>query len=209
MKYSISAIAMIFAVAFLATTGRAQEEPATQPDESWISLTGTVTSTTASSFRLDYGDGVVTVKTANWDDFNNAVPLADGDEVTVYGEVESDLYDKAMIEAGRIYVDDLNTFFSASAMDGWEWLADTAADPGELMYIGTVQTVNPAEKTFSIDTGTKKLTVSTRELLYNPLDDEGFQQIDVGDRVGVDAVIDEAFMNDRDIVATSVVTLED
>lgn len=38
------------------------QDPTEQPDESWISLAGTVTSTTPDSFRLDYGDGMITVE---------------------------------------------------------------------------------------------------------------------------------------------------
>jgi uncharacterized protein YdeI (BOF family) len=188
------------------------QDPAEQPDDTWISLTGTVTSTTADSFKLDYGKGMITVEMDDWDDFGDAWPLIDGDEVTVYGEVDQNLFAKTTIEAGSVYVDDLNTFFYASAADEEEfgqWVVDIDAVPGELTYIGTVESVTPMTNTFTIDTGAMELSVDTSGLLYDPLDDEGFQRIDVGDRVSVDAVIDRDFIGDQDLLAESIVTLAD
>lgn len=43
--------------------------------------------------------------------------------------------------------------------------------------------------------------------LYNPLDSEGFQQIQVGDRVSVGGTIDYDFLEGRELVASSIVTL--
>ena len=188
------------------------KDPANLPDDTWISLTGTVTSTTADSFKLDHGDGIITVEMDDWDAFGDAWPLMDGDKVTVYGDVDNDLFEKTTIEAGSVYVDDLNTFFYASAADEeefGEWIIDIDADLGDLTYIGTVELVDPLTNTFTIDTGATALSVDTSALLYDPLDDEGFQQIDVGDRVSVDAVIDADFFGDQDLLATSVVTLSD
>lgn len=54
-----------------------------------------------------------------------------------------------------------------------------------------------------------ELSVDSSGLLYGPLDDDGFQQIDPGDRVSVDAVIDRDFIGDQDLLAKSVVTLVD
>ena len=73
--------------------------------------------------------------------------------------------------------------------------------------IGTVDSVDPVTNTFTIDTGAMELSVDTSALLYDPLDDEGFQQIDVGDRVSVDAVVDADFIGDQDLLAESIVTL--
>lgn len=218
MRYSKTALASAVAAIFLSAAALAQEEasaqpdPVAQPDDTWISLTGTVTSTTADSFMLDYGDGLVTVEMDDWDTFGDAWSLADGDQVTVYGDVDKGLFETRTIEAGSVYAQDLNTFFYASAADEedfGEWVVVTDAELGDLTYIGTVETVIPDANTFTIDTGAAELTVDTSALLYNPLDDQGFQQIDVGDRVSVEAVIDADFFGDQDLLAKSIVTLSD
>ena len=219
MRYSKTALASAVAAICLSASGLAQEDasakpdPMAQPDDTWISLTGTVTSTTADSFIMDYGDGLITVEMDDWDTFGDAWPLADGDQVTVYGDVDKGLYETATIEAGSVYVQDLNTFFYASAADEegdyGEWVVDINAVVGDVTYIGTVETVIPDANTFTIDTGVTELTVDTSALPYNPLDDEGFQQIDVGDRVSVEAEIDADFIGDQDLLAESIVTLSD
>ena len=205
-------VAIFFSASAYAQDSNDQPDPKAQPDDTWISLTGTVTSTTLDSFMLDYGNGLITVEMDDWDTFGDAWPLADGDQVTVYGDVDKGLYETTTIEAGSIHVKDLNTFFYASAADEedfGEWVVVTDAEPGDLHYIGTVETVIPDANTLTIDTGAMELTVDTSALLYNPLDDQGFQQIDVGDRVSIEAVIDADFFGDQDLLAKSVVTLSD
>ncbi|NDY95087.1 DUF5666 domain-containing protein [Wenzhouxiangella limi] len=207
--FTKKALAVALMAGGLAFSVQAQD-PREQPDESWISLAGTVTSTTPDSFRLDYGDGMITVEMDDWDTFGDAWPLMDGDRVTVYGKVDQNLFANTTIEAGSVYVEDLNTFFYASPADEEEygaWVVTTDVVPGDLTYIGTVESASPMTNTFTIDTGATELSVDTTALPYDPLDDEGFQQIDVGDRVSVDAVIDADFIGDQDLLAESVVTL--
>ncbi len=209
--FTKKALAVVLVAGGLAFSAHAQD-PREQPDESWISLAGTVTSTTPDSFRLDYGDGMITVEMDDWDSFGDAWPLMDGDQVTVYGKVDQNLFANTTIEAGSVYVEGLNTFFYASPADEEEygaWVVSVDVVPGDLTYIGTVESVNPMTNTFTIDTGATELSVDTSALPYDPLDDEGFQQIDVGDRVSVDAVIDADFIGDQDLLAESVVTLSD
>ncbi|HMB37523.1 MAG TPA: hypothetical protein VKO85_00455 [Wenzhouxiangellaceae bacterium] len=217
MRYSKTALASAVAAICLSVSAYAQEssdqpDPMAQPDDTWISLTGTVTSTTPASFMLDYGGGLITVEMDDWDNFGDAYPLMDGDQVTVYGDVDKGLYETTTIEAGSVYVDDLNTFFYASAADEedfGEWVVATDAEIGDLIYIGTVVTVIPDANTFTIDTGAMELTVDTSAMLYNPLDDQGFQQIDIGDRVSIEAEVDADFFGDQDLLAESIVTLSD
>ncbi|MDT8409322.1 MAG: NirD/YgiW/YdeI family stress tolerance protein [Wenzhouxiangellaceae bacterium] len=213
MRYAKTKYASAIVAVCLATSSvYAQEDPAKQPDDSWISLTGTVTSVDDDSFKLDYGKGLITVEMDDWDNFGEAYALIDGDQVTVYGEVDKDLYESAKIEADSVYLKDLNTFFYASDADEeeyGEWVLDVDADLGDLTYIGTVKSVNEVMNTFTIDTGTTKMTVDTSGLLYDPLDDEGFQQIEVGDRVSVDAEIDRDFIGDHELLAESIVTISE
>lgn len=39
-------------------------DPCAQPDESWISISGTVVAPNSDSFTLDYGEGLIAVETA-------------------------------------------------------------------------------------------------------------------------------------------------
>lgn len=188
------------------------QDPAAQPDSTWISLTGTVTSVDSDSFKLDYGDGMITVEVDDWDSFGDAYTLADGDKVTVYGEVDNDFYESSKLEADSVYVEDLNTFFYASSADEeeyGEWVVDVDAELGDLTYIGTVESVNAMMNTFTIDTGVTEMSVDTSGLSYDLLDDEGFQQVEVGDRVSVEAEIDRDFIGDHELLAESVVTLSE
>lgn len=213
MNTSIARKSLAAAVALgLAGPAITQENPKTLPDDTWISLSGTVTSTTADTFRLDYGDGMITVEMDDWDAWGDTFPLMDGDKVTVYGEVDENLYVRDTIEAASVYVDDLNSFFYASPADEEEigiWAVDTVADVGDVSYVGTVQSVDPMTDSFTIDTGKQELTVDVDALLYDPLDDEGFQKIEVGDVVSVEGTLDEDFFTNNDLVADSIVTLVD
>jgi uncharacterized protein YdeI (BOF family) len=214
MRQSNSAIKTLTAAVALALSAGAvaDEDPKAMADDTWISLSGTVTMADADSFRLDYGDGSITVEMDDWDTYGDAWPLVSGDEVTVYGEVDENLYTNDTIEASSVYVADLNSFFYASPADEEElgaWALDPYDEIGDITYVGTVESVDEDDQTFTIDTGAQELTVETDALMYNPLDDEGFQQIEVGDVVSVDGVVDEDFFTNNDLVASSIVTLVD
>lgn len=181
-------------------------------DGSWISLSGTVTSTTADSFELDYGRGIVTVEMDDWDwfdDNNNTIP---GDKVTVYGEVDDDTYELTSIEASSVYVENLGTTFYASPADeedirDFDLVPTVPIAVGDVTLTGTVQSVTGRE--FTIDTDIQQVTVDTTLMSYNPTDDEGYQQIDVGDTVTVLGDMDYDTFENRELMADNIVTLDD
>lgn len=72
---------------------------------------------------------------------------------------------------------------------------------------GTITSVDVNGEQFTLDSGLQELTVEVDELTYNPLDDEGFQQLDVGDRVSVQGSIDHDFFEGRVFEANYVTTL--
>lgn len=205
--------ALLLAVLSLLVTPALADSPNpyTQPDESWISISGTVAHSDSDSFVLDYGDGVVTVEMDDWDAYGDAYGLLDGDEVTVYGRVDDDLFEFTKIEAGSVYVEDLNTFFYASSDDeeDVQWLVSTPIIISQTTVRGTVSDVRPQEGEFSIDMAGATLTVDTEELGYNPLDAKGFQQIEEGDVVSVTGTVDHEFFDGRVIDAETVITLAD
>ena len=183
-----------------------EPNPYLQPDDSWISISGEVESVSPDTFVLDYGDGIVTVEMDDWDSDADAYKVVEGDKVTVYGVIDDDLFETTTIEASSVYVEGLNTYFYASAADE----EDTFITVGPVVYSATVAqgTVTGIDdREFTINTAGSQFTVDTSAMPYNPLDDEGFQKIDVGDRVSVSGTMTADFFEGRKLVASSVVEL--
>jgi uncharacterized protein YdeI (BOF family) len=182
--------------------------PYAMEDNSWISINGEVTSVTADAFELDYGDGQITVEMDDGDRDADGYKLMMGDEVRVSGMIDDDFYDLTTIEASSVYVKNIDTYFYASAMDE-EDIGYTIISPSvtDTVVQGTITSVDVNGEQFTLDSGLQELTVEVDELTYNPLDDEGFQQLDVGDRVSVQGSIDHDFFAGRVFEANYVTTL--
>jgi uncharacterized protein YdeI (BOF family) len=196
---------------FVATPASAQEEMAeTAPDDTWVSLSGTVVDSDPESFVLDYGDGLMTVEMDDFDAFPDARPLMENDQVVVLGRVDDDLYERRTIEASSVYVEELGTTFYASAADEEDFAAWTVSLPvviGKIEVTGEVTAVTGRE--FTVDAGAARIQVDTNALPYNPMDDKGYQKVDVGDRVKVSGEMDHGIIDDRELEADWLVLLDD
>lgn len=194
--------------AFALVASASAQDPYEKMDGSYISLDGTVTSSDADSFMLDYGEGMVLVEMDDWDWYGDAYGILPEDEVTVYGYVDDDLYETTSIEASSVYVEDLNTYYYASGADE-ESVATLSTTWYDYDYTvtGVVESVSGRE--FTIDTGTRNMTVDTWQLGYNPLDNEGFLQIEEGDRVTAYGDLVLSVFDDREVSAEAIVKLED
>ena len=117
LKNTSTKIAALLAGATMLTANLNAQNPETAPDDTWLTVSGTVTSVAPQAFGLDYGDGILTVEMDDWDADADAYKVAVGDRVTVNGMVDDDLFDTTTIEASSVYVDNLNTYFYASAAD--------------------------------------------------------------------------------------------
>lgn len=193
-------------VLFVAVPAMA-EDPYMEPDDSWISLSGTVTAVTPDAFSLDYGKGMITVEMDDGDRDADAYKLIEGDKVTVNGIIDDDLFETRTIEASSVYVEKLDTYFYASAADEEDTFV-TYWSPvvvSRTVVQGTVTEVNDEE--FVLNTGARTVTVEVEEMPYNPLDDEGYQKVDVGDRVSVTGTMDYDLFEGRELVADSLVIL--
>ena len=184
--------------------------PYLQPNESWISISGTVDVVHPDSFLLDYGDGMVKVEMDDGDRDADAYKLLPGDKVTVAGRIDDDFFETTKIEAGSVYVENLGTTFFASAVDeeDYEWLDPTATLPlivSRTVVRGTVSQVSDEE--FLLDTGPRLLRVDVSEMAFDPLDDEGYLRIDVGDRVKVIGQISVDLFEGRELEADNVVKI--
>ncbi len=197
----------------LVASGKAEKNPYLQPDETWISLSGKVADTQRRTFTLDYGEGVVTVEMDDWDWYNENANVLEGDKVTVYGRVDDDLFETTSIEASSVYVENLGTYFYASAADEEYdddydyWVTYAPIVIGDLVVRGKVTSVDGRE--FTIDTDGSQMRVDTIQMSYNPLDAVGYQRIDVGDYVSVHGRMDYDYWEKRELMADSVITLAD
>jgi hypothetical protein len=206
-KFMILVVCM-FALALAKPTNA--QDPYLTPDGSWLSLNGTVVTADADSFELDYGEGIVTVEMDDWDWYGDAYGILPGDEVTVYGAVDDDLYETTSIEASSVYVKDLNTYFYASASDEEEFMTpvvSTVYVDADMQLTGEVTSVDGRE--FMIDTGDRKMQIDTSQMVYNPLDNKGYQKIDVGDRVQVSGDLDIDVFERNEIMAETIITLQE
>ncbi|MDF0751998.1 NirD/YgiW/YdeI family stress tolerance protein [Marinobacter sp. 71-i] len=208
LSLAISSALVAAPTAVLAAT----ESPYLQSDGSWITLSGTVTSTAAETFKLDYGGGLVTVEMDDWDWYEEDGEILSGDKVTVYGEVDDDTFENTKIEASSVYVENLGTYFFASAKDEENFndldvTPTVPVDVGDLTITGTVESVDGRE--FTIDSAAQQMKVDTTFMSYNPMDDEGYQNIDKGDFVTVTGNTEYDTFEKQELMAESVVTLDD
>lgn len=206
MRFSKSLLSVALASALVAPA--IAKNPYARPDGSWISLNGTVVESDADGFVLDYGEGIVSVEMDDWDWYGDAYPILGGDKVKVNGRVDDDLYVTTSIEANSVYVKDLNTYFYANDADEEALLTPhmtTVYIDNDLRLTGTVTKVNGRE--FTIDTGRREVTVDTAQMLYNPMDDKGFQKISQGEFVSVTGDFDTGIFESNELVAESITTL--
>lgn len=211
LSLSIASTLMAAPVVVLAAdSGSVNQSPYLASDGSWITLSGKVTSTTADTFMLDYGNGLVTVEMDDWDWFEESGEVLPGDNVTVYGEVDDDTFEVAKVEASSVYVESLGTYFYASASDE-ETFSDLDVAPtvdiGQMILTGTVTSIDGSE--FTIDSGIQEMTVDTALMPYDPMDNEGYQRIEVGDLISVTGDLEDDTFELSELIADTVVTLQD
>ena len=195
--------------ALLVSAPLSAQDPYEQSDDTWITMDGTVEAVTPSTFMLDYGEGMVTVEMDDWDREPEALKLLEGDNVTVIGKVDDNLFETTTIEASSVYVKNLNRYFYASAADEESAIAklSTPLTASSVTVQGTVTSIDGRD--FMMDAGLHDIRVATDMMSYNPLDDEGLQKIDVGDRVSVSGTVDYEFWDGRELTADVVITLDD
>jgi len=192
MRFTAKHIVALIGLALVTSTAAMAEDAAkplkNKPDESWVSLSGTVVEQGKDYLLLDYGQGIVTVELDRPDSFSRTTINLENDKVTVFGKVDKDFYQSRSIEADTVYMASANTvIYDPSPKDEEELKPASNYVPGEYEFYvsGTVTSVSG--RTFTLDIGSDKITVDTSALPYNPMDDKGFQQISEGDFVTVSA----------------------
>jgi hypothetical protein len=72
---------------------------------------------------------------------------------------------------------------------------------------GTVSSEDGRE--FTIDTGSRKMTIDTSDMGYNPLDQKGYPQLDENDYVSVSGNMDDDTWEEQELLADTIIVLED
>ena len=166
------------------------------------------------TFVLDYGEGNITVEMDDGDRDADAYNLVFGDKVNISGKINDDFFEKRTIEAASVYVENLNTTFYSSTIDeDFRPRASlvsviTPVNVSETIIQGTITRIDDHEE-FVLSSGTREVRVETDAMPYDPLDDKGYQRLTVGDRVSVSGRMDVDFLEGREFVAESIVTLSD
>jgi uncharacterized protein YdeI (BOF family) len=207
-KPVLASLATLALVAAMLTAGSPAmgADPKTAQNRDWITIAGTVVATTPSSFRLDYGSGVISVEMDDWDWYKEGRNLLQNDRVIVYGRIDQDAFETRKVEAASVYVGNLGTYFHANSTDEEDlglWTLSSPHRAGALELTGKVASIDGREVTLS--SGVK---VDTAELGYNPLDDKGYQRIDVGDRIKVAGHVDDDLFEKAELMADWIVNLD-
>lgn len=211
---SIKLMASFGAAIFAASTAAQTQSPYLQPDDTWISLSGTVESVQEDSFVLDYGRASVIVEMDDGDRDADAYALLQGDNVVVNGLIDDDFFEMTTIEASSVYVESINSYFYASAMDEE---STTFFDPiisvvgpiveGDATIQGTITSVEPLEEELVLNTGDRLMIVEVDDLGYDPLDNDGYLQLDVDDEIIVSGTMTEEMFENRLFEADYIVTV--
>lgn len=212
MKYPLIAL-ITLGLLFISSSVMAAS-PKTAADDTWINVSGTVTEVNPDTFVLDYGEDTITVEMDDGDRDADAYKLMFGDKVNVSGKIDDDFFERRTIEAASVYVENLNTTFYSSTIDEeFRPRASfvsvvTPVNVSETIIQGTITRIDDPEE-FVLSSGTREVRVETDSMPYDPLDDKGYQRLKVGDRVSVSGRMDVDFLEGREFVAESIVTLSD
>ncbi|WP_188054008.1 hypothetical protein [Sphingosinithalassobacter sp. CS137] len=189
-------------------TGPDATELATSFPRDRVTLDGTVISTTPSQLLLDYGSGEITVEVDDWDSFGEATLINPGDRVIVTGLVDGSFLTSRSIEARSVFVEDLNTTFFAAGADEEDFglsRLGTAAGATNVNFTGRVREIDG--RAFVMGTDNARFTVDTSRMSYDPLDEEGYQRIEAGERVFVWGEFGPASGDTARLIADGIVSL--
>lgn len=76
---------------------------------------------------------------------------------------------------------------------------------GQMAVQGAVTRVENDE--FVINAGLRSVTVDVDEMAYNPMDDDGYLKLEVGDMVRVTGKVEKYLFDNKEVKARSIVKL--
>lgn len=192
----------------MTTVARAQTDPYLGPNNTWLTIGGTVSEVTRNTFRLDYGLQSVVVEMDDGDRDADAYSLIPGDKVIVSGMIDDDFFESTSIEAASIFVEKLNATYYSSALDEEDYRTRLTWQPrtGEVLVQGRVSSIE--DDVIVVDEGLRSVEVSVDSMPYNPLDDRGLQIIKEGDLVMISGTMGDTFLRDEHLQATAILKLD-
>lgn len=180
----------------------------------FVTLSGKVNEVKADSFKLNVDGKKILVEMDDYGWSADGYKLMNGDQVVVSGRVDKDFLENKKVEAGSVYVKNLDTTFYSNSSDEEDvvpfimtsyTLVPALPEGAAVDVQGKITKVDGRE--IVVDTGLRKVTVDTNEMLYNPLDTVGFTKLAVGDRVRVSGKVDKDYFDTKEIDAISVTEL--
>lgn len=210
-------MATVIAAAMAPGPGSAAAESgpvATARDGKWVSISGEVVAKLGDTFQIEHGDGLVTVESDDFLGPEGMSRIEVGHRVTVYGEVDADLYEKHTIEAGRIHNETNDTYHFALPTDeeaigatvGEMVASDYTLVESGLTVSGEITGIEGREITVDIG-GADPVTVDTSDMAHDPTDDVGYPQLRTGDRIQASGDLTGRFFEDRAMSAVTVTLL--
>ena len=183
----------------------------TAADKSPVMLTGRIKSVSDDEFVMNYGTGDITVEMDGWQwDEDQTKYLRTGDQVTVTGMIDDDLFEGREVKASNIYVMSDNMYYYSDEAARYPMNAygdaNSITDGSYVTMAGTVSSIEGDEITLS-NNSTSAMKVDMGSLGYNALDADGVQQIKVGDMIQVYGEMDQGFFERQEIVASRVISL--
>ena len=176
----------------------------------WVTISGKITNVERDSFKLKSKNKTTLVEMDDYDWDADGYKLVVGDNVVVTGRVDKDFLEKKKVEASSVYVKGINTYFYANSADEEDisyatpvYTTVTELPESTIADLkGVVTKVDGRE--FTLNTGLRIIKVDTDELYYNPMDNKGVTQIDVGDNVRVSGLVEDDFLEGKEIEASFV-----
>lgn len=216
------------ALAGLAATPALAAPTDDDASQHWLSLSGEVAAVSEDSFLFDYGEGLVRVEMDDWEWFDEDDQLRPGERVSVSGRADEDFFRDGVFDAEGLYAQERKTLYTRPPRDMEKDIPDelTGNQPAALTYYpgayniprtapeGTFVTVSGKVTAIDgrnviLDTGPTKVTVSTMDLHYNPLDKIGHQQVGKGDYIRASGQVDGKLLASKHLTANEIVTLRD
>lgn len=173
----------------------------------FVTISGKVSKVEADSFNLMSQGRKIIVGTYgnNWD--ADGFRLVKGDVVIVTSKIDQDFIKNKKIEADSIYVKSLKTYFykkdksdeATPFLSANLYNQDKLPESTSIELQGEITDVN--ERNITVNTGFRKVLVSTKEMNFNPLDKVGLTRVKKGDQVKVTGVISDSFFQGKGVSA--------
>jgi uncharacterized protein YdeI (BOF family) len=204
--------ALLFTAIFLMASAYGNFD--TKKNGEFITISGKVNDVKANSFRLQTGKENIFVEMDEYDKWAaDGFKLKNGDQVVVNGRIDKDFLEQKKIEAGSVYVQNIDTYFYANSADeeDFNYIPTTYSyfrslpDGASVDIQGKITSI--AGREFTVDTGLRKITVDSSKLVFNPFDQKGSLKLSTGDRVRVSGKVQENNWDLKEVSANSLIEL--